>query len=305
MFGEPELDRVPGRPGWHAGESRRAGGSDLPPPQYSDSDYYEVVLRLLCRSVAPLLVVVVVVGSLVASCAGQDGNGSIEDGPSGEVIVFATASLTESFTELGEAFEREFDGVSVRLNSAASSELVTQINEGAPADVFASADLANMDRLSDGLGTLDDPRVFATNLLQIIVEVGNPLGIAGVQDLADHDLLFVTAAPEVPIGRYTLEVFESAGIEVTPRSLEQSVRGVVSKVVLGEADAGIVYATDVLAAGNDADGVEIPLDINVVASYPIAVPADASNVVAAEAFVDFVISEAGQEILASYGFSAP
>ncbi|TVR23197.1 MAG: molybdate ABC transporter substrate-binding protein [Ilumatobacter sp.] len=257
------------------------------------------MLRLLGRSVAPLLVA----GSLLASCGGDVG--STGEVGSGEVIVFATASLTEPFTELGEAFEREFDGVSVRLNSAASSELVTQINEGAPADVFASADLVNMDRLSGGIGTLDDPRVFATNLLQIIVEVGNPLGIAGLDDLVDPDVLFVTAAPEVPIGRYTLEVFENAGIEVTPRSLEQSVRGVVSKVVLGEADAGIVYATDVLAAGTDADGVEIPLDVNVVVSYPIAVPADASNVVTAEAFVDFVVSDVGQEILASYGFSAP
>lgn len=249
----------------------------------------------------PLLLV----GSLVASCGGDDGSGSSTDGPSGELIVFATASLAESFTELGEAFEREFDGVSVRLNSAASSELVTQINEGAPADVFASADQANMDRLSDGIGTLDTPDVFATNLLQIIVESGNPSGITELQDLADPDLLFVTAAPEVPIGRYTLEVFENAGVEVTARSLEQSVRGVVSKVVLGEADAGIVYATDVLAAGDDAGGVDIPLDVNVVARYPIAVPADASNVVAAEAFIDFVISDTGQEILASYGFTAP
>jgi molybdate transport system substrate-binding protein len=171
--------------------------------------------------------------------------------------------------------------------------------------VFASADLANMDRLSAGTGTLDDPQVFATNLLQIIVEPGNPLGIEGVADLVGPDVLFVTAAPEVPIGRYTLEVFENAGVEVTPRSLEQSVRGVVSKVVLGEADAGIVYTTDVLAAGGDVDGVEIPLDVNVVARYPIAVPASASNVVTARAFVDFVLSRSGQEILASYGFGAP
>ena len=252
------------------------------------------------------VVSVLVAGALAVACVGdEDGTASGGDDLSGEIVVFAAASLTESFIELADAFEIEFDSTSVTLSFAGSSELVAQINEGAPADVFASADEANMERLVDGIGTLEDPLAFATTRLQIIVEAGNPLGITGVDDLTDPDLLFVTAAPEVPIGRYTREVLDRAGVEVTPRSLEQNVRSVVGKVVLGEADAGIVYATDVLAAGDDADGVDIDDDINVVASYPIARPAEATNATTAQAFIVFVLSEAGQAILASYGFDGP
>jgi molybdate transport system substrate-binding protein len=259
------------------------------------------MLRFPLRCAAYLLAA----GAVVCGCGGDDGGEGSADGPSGAITVFAAASLSASFTALGEAFEAENAGTSVTFNFAASSELVTQINEGAPADVYASADQANMQRLIDGIGTVGDPQVFASNVLQIIVEPGNPLAIAGVDDLADPDVLFVTAAPEVPIGRYTREVLDAAGVEVAPKSLEESVRGVVGKVVLGEADAGIVYVTDVIAAGDGAEGVEIPLDVNVVATYPMALPADASNTVTAQAFVDFVVSDAGRAVLAAYGFAAP
>jgi molybdate transport system substrate-binding protein len=240
-----------------------------------------------------------------AACAGADEPAAPNRGPAGALTVLAAASLTEAFGALGEAFEAQHPGTTVTSSFAASSELVAQVNEGVPADVVATADEATMDRLADGIGTIDGPAVFATNELAIIVERGNPLGIAELADLTDPDVVVVMAAPEVPIGRYSERVLSAAGVEVTPRSFEQSVRGVVNKVVLGEADAGIVYATDVRAAGDGADGVALQAGLDGRARYPIAVPAGASNPVTAQAFVDFVRSPAGQTILESFGFGPP
>jgi len=223
----------------------------------------------------------------------------------GEITVFAAASLTDSFTAIGEAFETEYPDADVTFNFAASSDLVSQINEGAPADVFASADRTNMDKLTDAAGNGDDPQTFATNSLAIIVEPGNPEGITGIESLADPDLIVVTCAPEVPIGAYSQQVFENAGVEVEPDSFEENVKGVVTKVAEGEADAGLVYTTDVIAAGDDAEGVDIPADINVVAEYPIAVTADAPNPDGASMFEAFVLSDAGQTVLADFGFGPP
>jgi molybdate transport system substrate-binding protein len=142
-------------------------------------------------------------------------------------------------------------------------------------------------------------------VLSIIVGPGNSKGITGVADLANDDLIVVVCAPEIPCGKYTAQIFENAGVTVTPKSLEENVKGVVSKVTLGEADAGIVYVTDVTAAGDKAAGVEIPADINVLAEYPIAMTKEAGNPEGAQAFIDFVNSARGQEILATYGFLAP
>ena len=253
---------------------------------------------------------------LCVSC-GSDGPGSADTTPAtdtaatgvpaveGDVTVFAAASLTAAFTEVGDAFMAANPDSNVVLNFAGSSDLVAQIGEGAPADVFASADLGNMAKVTDSGKNASEPVVFATNVAEIIVEAGNPIGIAGVGDLADPDLIVVQCAPEVPCGKYAAQIYENAGVTVTPKSLEESVKAVVTKVTLGEADAGVVYATDVTAAGADAEGVEIPDDINVVAEYPIATLDDAPNAASAQALVDFVLSEAGQEILASYGFLAP
>jgi molybdate transport system substrate-binding protein len=222
-----------------------------------------------------------------------------------DVTVFAAASLTDAFTAAGEAFEQEYPDADVTFNFAASSDLVTQIAEGAPADVFASADQRTIDEVVEADLAAGEPATFATNSLMIIVEPRNPLGIESVADLADPDLIVVTCAPEVPIGGYTQEVFAAAGVEVTPDSFEENVRGIVGKVVAGEADAGVVYATDVTAAGDDADGVPIPDEINVVAEYPIAALADAPNPDGAAAFVEFVLSDRGQAILAEFGFGPP
>ncbi len=224
---------------------------------------------------------------------------------SGGITVFAAASLTAAYTEIGNAFMTAYPNSKVTFSFAASSDLVTQIDEGAPADVFASADQVNMKKLTDAAGNAGDPQVFATNSLEIIVGKGNPKGITGVADLAKPGVIFVTCAPEVPIGKYAAQVLSNAALTVTPASLEQNVKGIVTKVTLGEADAGIVYKTDVTAAGDQAAGVEIPADINVIATYPLVTTRAAPNPTGARAFVDFVLSEQGQKIMASYGFTAP
>jgi molybdate transport system substrate-binding protein len=244
-------------------------------------------------------VVIVAVALIAASCGGD------ESASGADVTVFAAASLTAAFTELGDAFVSTRPDARVRFNFAGSSELVAQIRDGAPADVFASADETNMEKLADAGAGDGEPAVFATNAAEIIVESGNPKAIRTVRDLVDDDLLVVQCAVEVPCGAYADQVFATAGVDVEPRSFEANVNAVVAKVVLGEADAGIVYRTDVLAAGDRADGVVVPDEINVMAQYPIAVTANARNPAAAREFVDFVLGGAGQEILATYGFGAP
>ena len=219
--------------------------------------------------------------------------------------MFAAASLTDAFTDLGAAFSEANPGATATFSFDASSALVTQITEGAPADVFASADTANMDRLTDEGLNGTDPVIFATNLLAIIVPAGNPAGVTTVEDLANPDVTVVLCAEEVPCGNYANQILEAAGVEVTPASFEENVRGVVTKVTAGEADAGIVYVTDVTAAGDAAELVEIPEDVNVVAEYPIATVGASENQEAGEAFIDFLSGSDGQAILAEYGFGPP
>jgi molybdate transport system substrate-binding protein len=225
----------------------------------------------------------------------------------GDITVLAAASLTDAFKELGTAFQTANPAAKVTFSFAASSALATQVNQGAPADVFASADTANMDKVTaaSGAGTYAAPVTFATNKLQIIVGKGNPKAIAGLADLAKPGLIYVTAAAGVPIGTYAQQALDKAKVTVTPKSLEVDVKAIVTKVTLGEADAGIVYATDVKAAGDKAAGVTIPDDQNVTATYPIAVTKASKNAPAATAFVAFVTSSAGQTILAKYGFTKP
>jgi molybdate transport system substrate-binding protein len=242
---------------------------------------------------------------LVAGAMAVSGCGSGDSADRGTVVVFAAASLTEAYTEIGAAFSAAHPDLDVTFDFASSAELVAQIDEGAPADVFASADQANMDRLVATGGTAGVPQVFATNSLQIIVEAGNPKGITTVADLARDDVVVLTCAPEVPIGRYAAQVLSRAGVAVEPASLEENVKGIVAKVTIGEADAGIVYRTDVIAAGDAAEGVDIPPDLNVTATYPVVVTKDAANPVGARAFVDFLLGPQGQDILARHGFGSP
>jgi molybdate transport system substrate-binding protein len=265
-----------------------------------------------CRK---FLVPLALLALVAAACGGDDDDDAAETtspattgaaaGVEGDIAVFAAASLTESFTEVGEAFTAVNPDAKATFSFDASSALVQQITEGAPADVFASADTANMDKLTEAALNGSEPVVFATNLLTIITAPDNPLGITGVADLANPDIKTVICAPEVPCGNYANQIFTSAGVAVTPVSLEQNVRGVVTKVTEGEADAGIVYVTDVIAAGDAADMVEIPADINVVAEYPIATVAASQNQEVGEAFIDFLLGADGQAILSTYGFGAP
>jgi len=248
-----------------------------------------------------------VIGCVVALLAtvscGSDGARGDEAAPT-DITVFAAASLTAAFTELGDAFTAANPGAEITFSFAGSSELVAQVREGAPADVFASADLSNMATLVDADLVDGEPEVFATNVAEIIVEAGNPFDVSSLADLADDGLVVVQCAVEVPCGAYAERVLSNAGVTVTPASLEQNVKAVVSKVILGEADAGIVYRTDVLAAGGDADGVPIPDDVNVIAEYPIGLLADAADPQGGRAFIDFVLSAVGQQILADNGFGS-
>ena len=221
------------------------------------------------------------------------------------LTVFAAASLTEPFTELGAAFEARNPGADVAFTFAASSTLVAQITNGAPADVVATADTATMQRLVDSDVVDGELVVVARNRLTVVVGRDNPRAIRSVADLGAPDLVVVLAAPQVPIGAYSAEVLRRAGVSVTPRSLEADPKAVVAKVRSGEADAGIVYVTDVRAAGGAVAGVPIPDDLNVVASYPIARTRDASDAAAAQAFIEFVRSPEGRAILLDAGFLAP
>lgn len=259
------------------------------------------------RFLAPLVVVLASFGWGCSSDATTEGAGSggASADVSGEVVVFAASSLTEAFTEIGAAFEAAHPGSSVTFNFAGSGDLVTQIGQGAPADVFASADESNMTTLTDAGDNGGAPVIVARNTFEIIVEPGNPMGITGVADLAKPDLAVVLCADTVPCGKGAAAILDKAGVAVTPKSYEEKVKGVVTKVTTGEADAGIVFATDVRAAGDRATGVEIPADVNVISKYPIVVTKDAPNAAAAQAFVDFVAEPQGQAVLASHGFLAP
>ena len=241
----------------------------------------------------------------LAACSDADGHGAGGSGIVGEVTVFAAASLTDAYTEIGEAFTAAHPGATVTFNFASSSELAAQLVEGAPADVYASADATNMARITAAGAALGEPQVFATNRLEIIVEPGNPKGITGLGDLARPDLVYVTCAPEVPIGAYAAQALRAAGVAAKPASFEDNVKGVVTKVMLGEADAGIVYATDVRAAGAAAQGIAIPEALNVVASYPVVVAQDSPNRRGAPAFVQLVLSADGRAILSGHGFGPP
>ncbi|MDQ6709143.1 MAG: molybdate ABC transporter substrate-binding protein [Candidatus Dormibacteraeota bacterium] len=242
---------------------------------------------------------------VLAGCGGPAGAGTASPAPtplSGSISVFAAASLTESFKALATAFQKAHTGVTIQYNFAGTPTLVTQIEQGAQADVFASADTANMEKLKADGYTSGDATVFAHNQLEIVVAPGNPKGISTLADLAKSGVIYLSEAPTVPAGKYSLQALAKAGVSVTPRSLETDVKSVVSKVELGEADAGIVYTTDVKAAGSKVAGVLIPASYNVVAAYPIVTVKGSKHSDTDNAFIAFVLSAAGQSTLASFGF---
>jgi len=244
-----------------------------------------------------------VVAAVVFSACGSSSTPAAQSTElSGYINVFAAASLTASFNAIGTAFHRANPGVGVNLSYAGTPTLVTQIEQGAPADVFASADTANMDKLTADGFTSGSAKVFAHNQLEIVVAPGNPKGITGLADLTKPGLIYISEGPTVPAGKYALQALSTAGVRVTPKSLETSVSGVIGKIELGEADAGIVYTTDVTAAGSKVQGVPIAAADNVIATYPIVAVKGTTQSTVANAFIAYVVSAAGQSTLASFGF---
>jgi molybdate transport system substrate-binding protein len=229
--------------------------------------------------------------------------------------VFAAASLTDAFTEIGRNFEAANPGVTTTFNFAGSQALRTQIEEGAPADVFASANAKEMDTLvTDGLVTKDTPENFLTNKLVVVLPANNPAGLEQLEDLSKPGIKLVLAAEEVPVGKYARQALDSMngqlGSDFRDKVLanvvsnEDNVKQVVSKVQLGEADAGIVYTSDAVAAP-DLKTIEIPAELNVIAKYPIAALSKSANSDLAKAFTDYVLSPEGQAVLQKWGFAPP
>lgn len=223
---------------------------------------------------------------------------------SGTVTVFAAASLTESFGDIEKQFEEQSPGVDVVLNFGGSSTLAEQIVQGAPADVFAAANPQTMTTVVDA-SLATEQTIFVTNTLEIVVPAGNPGGVTGLADLARPELAIALCAQEVPCGAATEQAFAAAGLVAAPDTLEQDVKAVLTKVRLGEVDAGIVYRTDVKAASGDVVGIPFDEAEDVVNDYPISTLTDAPNPKAAKAFVEFVLSDAARSVFDEAGFGVP
>ncbi|MFL6206179.1 MAG: molybdate ABC transporter substrate-binding protein [Acidimicrobiales bacterium] len=265
---------------------------------------------------APRALAVLVAVALLVSCGGDDTETDSEGSTpatastqelDGTLTVLAATSLQGAFADIEAAFEDAHPDVDVQVSTDGSANLATAIIEGGvPADVFASADEQNLERVVDaGLAEEGAAEAFVANRLQIVVEEGNPLGIESLEDLTDPDVSVSLCQPDVPCGRYAEAAFAAAGLAVPPAGEEDKVSGVVRKVALGEADAGIVYVTDVLAADDDVDGVDLADDEQVTATYPASVLSDAPNPTAARAFVAYLSGADAQEIFERYGFEVP
>lgn len=250
------------------------------------------------------LVVAGAVALILAGCSAPVEPSDQGDGLSGSVTVFAAASLTETFDALAAEFEVAHPDVDVVLNYGGSSGLATQITEGAPADVFAAANESTMTTVVEA-DDAADPIVFTTNTLVLVVPEGNPAGVTGLADLANPALAVALCDQAVPCGSAAQTLLDSAGVTAAPDTLEEDVKAVLTKVELGEADAGLVYVTDAHASGSTVEIIYVPEAQEVVNRYPIAVLTGAPNPDAAQAWVDFVLSEEGQSALADAGFVAP
>lgn len=243
--------------------------------------------------------------SLALTTAALTGCSSKTPAPVPKITVFAAASLKKSFTEIGEQFKTDNPGTDVEFSFAGSSDLVTQLTQGAPADVFASADIKNMDKVvHDGL-LAGEPVNFASNTLMIAVAPGNPKKITSFKDLAQPGLSVVVCAPQVPCGSATQKVEQAAETRLNPVSEESSVADVLNKVVTGQADAGLVYVTDVQGAGDKVTGVAFPESAGAVNTYPIAVLKQSAHADLAKKFADLVTGDAGQKVLSAAGFGKP
>jgi molybdate transport system substrate-binding protein len=233
-----------------------------------------------------------------------DASGGVSGPISGTVAVFAAASLGDVFAAIEEEFTAANPGVTVVVNFGGSSGLAEQIVQGAPADVFAAASPETMTTVADA-GLAADPAVFASNTLELVVPAGNPGGVDGLADLERPELAVALCAVEVPCGAASATALAAAGLSASVDTYEQDVKAVLTKVELGEVDAGLVYRTDVLAAGDAVEGIRFAESDSAVTDYPIAAIADSPNPRAATAFVAFVVSARGQALLDEAGFGAP
>jgi molybdate transport system substrate-binding protein len=222
----------------------------------------------------------------------------------GTITVFAAASLMGTFTQLGKQFEAAHPGDTVKFSFGASSSLATEITSGAPADVFASAAPANMDTVVSA-GDASNPKDFAKNTAEVAVPPSNPAKVTSVSDLAKSSVKVALCQPKVPCGVLAAQVFKNAGITVKPVTLQPDVKSVLTQVELGNVDAGMVYVTDVKAAGAKVKGVPIPASQNASTLYPIATISSSTHQAEAAAFVDYVLSPAGEQVLTAAGFQQP
>ncbi|MDQ5894149.1 MAG: molybdate transport system substrate-binding protein [Actinomycetota bacterium] len=245
------------------------------------------------------------IGALLLSFGIAACGDSGKEGSDRKLTVFAAASLTEAFTELGRQYEGENEGTEVEFSFAASSELAAQIDQGAPADLFASADQPNMEKVVDSGMADGAPVTFAGNLLEIAVPKGNPGNVQSLGDLEGEGLIVAVCDFEVPCGNAAREVLGKAGVEASVDSYEPDVKSVLTKVELDEVDAGLVYHSDVIASGDRIESIPIPGEYEVINRYPIVAIKGAGNEQGAEDFIELVLSKRGQAVLEERGFLAP
>jgi molybdate transport system substrate-binding protein len=264
--------------------------------------------RLNIRAAAAALTALALTALAACSGAGDNapvGTDAASGKPRGTVTVFAASSLTETFTSLGKRFEAAYPGAKLTFNFGGSSGLAQQINNGAPADVFAAASVATMKTVTDAGNATSDPVTFARNQLVIAVPPGNPKAIVSLADLAQTKLTVVLCAPQVPCGASAQAVLAAAHVTLRPASLEQDVKAALTKVKLGEADAALVYRTDTRAAKDAVDTVEFPESRDAVTDYQVVALKGSTNPTGAQAFLRFLASEAAAEVLTKAGFQQP
>jgi molybdate transport system substrate-binding protein len=261
-------------------------------------------MRRFTLTIAGLAVVALAGCSSSSSSSAPAASTSSSTSTTGSITVFAAASLMGTFTQLGKQFETAHPGDTVKFSFGPSSGLATEITSGAPADVFASAATANMDTVVSA-GDASNPQNFAKNIMEVAVPPNNPAKVKSVNDLAKKSVKTALCQPQVPCGVVAAEVFKNAGITVKPVTLQADVKSVLSQVELGNVDAGMVYVTDVMAAGTKVKGVTIPAADNASTLYPIATITSSKHESEAQAFVAYVLSPAGQQVLTAAGFEKP
>jgi molybdate transport system substrate-binding protein len=251
------------------------------------------------------VIAAVLAAAAAAGCSSSTSSPSAGSSPAtGAITVFAAASLTESFTQLGKQFEATHPGDTMKFSFGPSSGLATQITSGAPADVFASAAPGNMDDVVSA-GDAASPQNFAKNTMEVATPPDNPGNVESVKDLADDSVKVALCQPQVPCGVVAAKVFKNAGITVKPVTLQPDVKSVLTQVETGNVDAGMVYVTDVQAAGSKVNGVTIPASDNASTLYPIATINSSKHKSIAQAFMNYVLSPAGQQVLKAAGFESP